>query len=111
MAITSLNSVNQLIIVMVKCGVLFEVRTEFLNIIYTGFGFKWLIGPEKSCSADTDLEQEGIIRTFPNLVLHPETLRYRSECLQNVLTNCMTALRKTRLVLLSCRLERDSSKH
>jgi ABC-type transport system involved in cytochrome bd biosynthesis fused ATPase/permease subunit len=26
-----LNSVNQLIFVMVKCGVLFEVRTEFLN--------------------------------------------------------------------------------
>jgi hypothetical protein len=24
---------------MVKCGVLFEVRTEFLNIIYTSFGF------------------------------------------------------------------------
>jgi hypothetical protein len=32
-AIISLNSVNQLIVVMVKCGVLFEVRTEFLNII------------------------------------------------------------------------------
>jgi hypothetical protein len=29
----SLNSVNQLIFVMVKCGVLFEVRAEFLNII------------------------------------------------------------------------------
>jgi hypothetical protein len=28
---------------MVKCGVLFKVRTEFLNIIYTGFGFKGLI--------------------------------------------------------------------
>jgi hypothetical protein len=28
-----LNSVNQLILVMVKCGVLFEVRTEFLNNI------------------------------------------------------------------------------
>jgi hypothetical protein len=28
-----LNNVNQLIFVMVKCGVLFEVRTEFLNII------------------------------------------------------------------------------
>jgi hypothetical protein len=25
---------------MVKCGVLSEVRTEFLNIIYTSFGFK-----------------------------------------------------------------------
>jgi hypothetical protein len=29
----SLNSVNHLIFVMVKCGVLFEVRTEFLNNI------------------------------------------------------------------------------
>jgi hypothetical protein len=29
----SLNNVNQLIFVMVKCGLLFEVRTEFLNII------------------------------------------------------------------------------
>jgi hypothetical protein len=28
-----LKRVNQLIFVMVKCGVLFEVRTEFLNII------------------------------------------------------------------------------
>jgi hypothetical protein len=28
-----LNSVNKLIVVMVKCGVLFEVRTEFLNNI------------------------------------------------------------------------------
>jgi hypothetical protein len=36
----SLNSINQLIFVMLKCGVLFEVRTEFLNIIYTSFGFK-----------------------------------------------------------------------
>jgi hypothetical protein len=32
-AIISLNSVNQLIFVMVKCGVFFEVGTEFLNII------------------------------------------------------------------------------
>jgi hypothetical protein len=32
-AIISLNSVNQLIFVMVKYGVLFEVRTGFLNNI------------------------------------------------------------------------------
>jgi hypothetical protein len=32
-AIISLNSINQLIFVMVKCGGLFEVRTEFLNNI------------------------------------------------------------------------------
>jgi hypothetical protein len=38
-----LNTVNQLIFVMVKCGVLFEARTEFLNIIYTSFGFRGLI--------------------------------------------------------------------
>jgi hypothetical protein len=31
--IISLNSIKQLIFVMVKCGVLFEVRTEFLNNI------------------------------------------------------------------------------
>jgi hypothetical protein len=29
----NLNNVNQLIFVMVKCGVLFEVHTEFLNNI------------------------------------------------------------------------------
>jgi hypothetical protein len=28
----SLNDINQLVFVMVKCGVPFEVRTEFLNI-------------------------------------------------------------------------------
>jgi hypothetical protein len=32
-AIISLNSINQLIFVMVKCCVLFEVRTESLTII------------------------------------------------------------------------------
>jgi hypothetical protein len=31
--VLNLNSVNQLIFVMVTCGVLFEVRTEFLNNI------------------------------------------------------------------------------
>jgi hypothetical protein len=31
--IISLNSINQLIFVVVKCSDLFEVRTEFLNII------------------------------------------------------------------------------
>jgi hypothetical protein len=32
-AIISLNSINQVIFVMVKCGVLFEVRTEISNIV------------------------------------------------------------------------------
>jgi hypothetical protein len=40
--ITSLNSINQLTCDMVKCGFLFEVQTEFLNIIKTSFGFKGL---------------------------------------------------------------------
>jgi hypothetical protein len=31
--IISLNSIKELICVMVKCSVLFEVRTEFLNNI------------------------------------------------------------------------------
>jgi hypothetical protein len=30
-AIISLNNINKLMVLMVKCGVLFEVRTEFLN--------------------------------------------------------------------------------
>jgi hypothetical protein len=40
---------------MVKCGVLFEVRTEFLNVIYTDFGFK-----------------EQMLRWFPNSKLLPQ---------------------------------------
>jgi hypothetical protein len=28
---------------MVKCGILFDVRTEFLNVIYTIFDLKGLI--------------------------------------------------------------------
>jgi hypothetical protein len=35
-----LNSVNQLIFVMVKCGVFFAVRTEFLNVILMNFVFQ-----------------------------------------------------------------------
>jgi hypothetical protein len=31
---------NQLICVLMQCGVLFEVSTEILNIIQTSFGFK-----------------------------------------------------------------------
>jgi hypothetical protein len=36
-AIISLNNITQLIFIMVKCDVLFEVRTEFLNIIYMSY--------------------------------------------------------------------------
>jgi hypothetical protein len=35
---------------MVKCGVLFEVRTEFLNNIWTSFGFKGLVSTVYSYS-------------------------------------------------------------
>jgi hypothetical protein len=42
-AIISLNSVNQLIFVVVKCGVLFEARVVFLNIMQMSFGFKGLM--------------------------------------------------------------------
>jgi hypothetical protein len=35
-----LNCINQLIFVMVKYGVLFEVRTDFLSIIKTNVGFQ-----------------------------------------------------------------------
>jgi hypothetical protein len=41
-AIISLNSVNQLIFVMVKSCVFFAVRTEFLNTVQTNFIFKGL---------------------------------------------------------------------
>jgi hypothetical protein len=43
---------------MVKCGVLFEVQTEFLNVIWRSFGFKSVL--------------KQILRWFPNskLVLH-----------------------------------------
>jgi hypothetical protein len=38
-AIISLNSIKQLIVVMVKCGVFFELRNEFVNNFYTSFVF------------------------------------------------------------------------
>jgi hypothetical protein len=34
---------------MVKCGVFFAVRTEFLNIIQTSFGFKGSAFVEGNC--------------------------------------------------------------
>jgi hypothetical protein len=41
--IISLNSINQLIFVMVESCVFSEVQAEFLNIIYVSFGFNGLI--------------------------------------------------------------------
>jgi hypothetical protein len=43
-----LNSIRQFIFVKVECGVIFEVRTDLLNIIQTSFGFKGLILKAKS---------------------------------------------------------------
>jgi hypothetical protein len=41
--ILCLNTINQLIFVMLKCGVLFEVRIGLLNIIQRSFCFKGFI--------------------------------------------------------------------
>jgi hypothetical protein len=37
---------------MVKCSVFFAVRTEFLNIIWTSFGFKGLPPIENMCGSE-----------------------------------------------------------
>lgn len=39
----SSNGVNHLSLALVMGSVFFEVRTKFLNIVYTTFGFKGLI--------------------------------------------------------------------
>jgi hypothetical protein len=41
--VISLNRVNKLNFVTMNCCVFFEVRAEFLNMIWTIFGFKELI--------------------------------------------------------------------
>jgi hypothetical protein len=51
LGIISLKSVNQLISVMVKCCVLCEVRTEFLNN-YTSVGFKGLNATKRGRVSD-----------------------------------------------------------
>jgi hypothetical protein len=48
---------NHLIFVIVKCCVIFEVWTEFLNIIYMSFGFKEL--PAISQMTDLSLDCAG----------------------------------------------------
>jgi hypothetical protein len=65
----SLNNINQLILVMVKCGVLFEVRTGFLNVIYTSFGFQW---PSRHRFSWFSSVFKQMLRWFPNykLLLH-----------------------------------------
>jgi hypothetical protein len=50
-AIVYLNSLGDLIFEMVKCCVFFKVWAEFLNIILTSFGFRWLITSDKTVSS------------------------------------------------------------
>jgi hypothetical protein len=50
---------------MVKCGVLFEVRTEFLDVIWTGFVFKGLNRGFISLNSVNQL----VLRVFENRVL------------------------------------------
>jgi hypothetical protein len=40
--VLTVNNVNQLIFVIVKCGVLSEVRAKFINVIETSVVFKGL---------------------------------------------------------------------
>jgi hypothetical protein len=53
---------------MVKCGVLFEVRTEFLNIIYTSFGFKMLTHRIAIPLLDLFVKFSIIVDTFNSLM-------------------------------------------
>jgi hypothetical protein len=41
--VISSNSINQLSVLIMKCGVFFEVRTELSDIICMNFGFKGLM--------------------------------------------------------------------
>jgi hypothetical protein len=61
-AIISLNSVNQLNFLTVKCGVFFAVRTESLNFTRMSFGFKGLrLMREKYMAVDvTSLQNNSV---------------------------------------------------
>jgi hypothetical protein len=47
-----LNIINNLFFITVKCGVLFEVRTEFLTSIQMNFGLRGFIGQANYRSSD-----------------------------------------------------------
>jgi hypothetical protein len=70
MAIISLNNVNQLIVVMVKCGVLFEVRTDFLNVKKTSFGFKGLMENNELLTHDNSNSVQGSTTGFKLFCAH-----------------------------------------
>jgi hypothetical protein len=57
-----LKRIKQLIFVMVKCGVFYEVWTEFVNSIYTRLGFKGLNAQNLYCS-DAESRPD-MIKTF-----------------------------------------------
>jgi hypothetical protein len=63
--ILSLNSVNRLIVVMMKCGVFFAVRAALLNITWTSFSFKGGI------SSSLPVHRELIF--FPHTLIHTHT--------------------------------------
>jgi hypothetical protein len=68
-----LNSVKKLMFIMVTACVLFEVRPEILNIIFTGFGLKGLIctcGKINANRVDLKLLTHSPKRTAPNLRSH-----------------------------------------
>jgi hypothetical protein len=64
MAIISLNGINQLIFVMVKYGVLCEVRTDNLSIIKTSIGFKELVKWQRSGDAGLEYRPSYLLTLF-----------------------------------------------
>jgi hypothetical protein len=86
-AITSLNSVNEMIFIMVKCDVLFEVRTKLLNDIKTNFGSKHqnfalssLPHTKKKSEFHHMLSSLGSVCDFGVLIKRSETLLKLSPC-------------------------------
>jgi hypothetical protein len=51
---------------MVKCSVFFAVRTEFLNIIWTSFGFKVLLACDMYYTEDSGSRELAIPRRIFN---------------------------------------------
>jgi hypothetical protein len=73
------NSVNKLMFVMVKCGVLFEVWAGFLNIIYTTFNFRGLncnFVPKHNEDSITILRMHAVCETTHNIYLFLFILKY-----------------------------------
>jgi hypothetical protein len=98
-AIISLNSVNKLIFVTVKCDVFFAVRTELLNAVERIFGFKRQTGCTLFPSCGCPLW--GHVQTAPSgscagtpplrIVVSERRMSKQWRCIQEVLpeTNCI----------------------